>query len=215
MLQRVTAVVGAALVAGCSMFGIRSGTEQPTYDVVERMGEEIEIRRYAERLAAEVTVEAADEMEARNAAFRILADYIFGGNQPAEEIAMTAPVSVERGSEEIAMTAPVETSAMGDGQYGMRFFLPASYRAETVPQPNDPRVRIVSVPEETIAAIRYTGSRDTDEVADQQTRLLAVLRGSQWQPVASPVSYFYDPPWTLAFLRRNEVVVEVAERTAN
>ena len=202
MLQRITVLVGAALVAGCSVFGIRSGTEQPAYEVVDRMGEDIEIRRYGERLAAEVTVEGEDEMEARDAAFRILAGYIFGDNQAAEEIAMTAPVSVERRSEEIAMTAPVETSARGDGRYGMRFFLPASYSAETVPQPDDPRVAIVTVPEEIIAAIRFTGSRDTDDVAEREARLLAVLDGSRWQPMATPVSYFYDPPWTIAFLRR-------------
>ena len=215
MFQRMTAVIGAALVAGCSVFGIRSGTEQPTYSVVDRMGEDVEIRRYGERLAAEVTVDGADEMEARDAAFRILADYIFGANQTAEDIAMTAPVAVERRSEEIAMTAPVETSTTADGRYGMRFFLPASYRPETVPQPLDQRVTIVSVPEETIAAIRFTGSRDTDDVAERQTRLLSALEGSRWQPVASPAAFFYDPPWTISFLRRNEVVVQVAERLVN
>ena len=90
MTRSVSMVICAVLLAGCSAFGVRSGTEQPAYEVVERIGDDVEIRRYGERLAAEVTVEAEDEMAARNEAFRILADYIFGANRAAEEIAMTA-----------------------------------------------------------------------------------------------------------------------------
>ena len=110
-MKRISAIASSLLLAGCSVFGIRSGYEQPSYEVVEVLPGAVEIRRYGVRLAAETTVSAASSSEARNEAFSILADYIFGENRPAEKIGMTAPVEVEESATEIAMTAPVETAA--------------------------------------------------------------------------------------------------------
>ena len=113
------------------------------------------------------------------------------------------------------MTAPVETSHGAAGSYAMRFFLPAAYSVENAPVPNDPRVEIVAVPPTTVAAIRFTGLAGDETTAERRRDLLASLDGSDWQAVGSPVSLFYDPPWTLPFLRRNEVAVEVTRRTVS
>ena len=110
------------------------------------------------------------------------------------------------------MTAPVETGVGTSGSYRMRFFLPAAFTAETAPQPTDPRVRIVAVPEETVAVLRYTGWRDEAETAARKDALLAALAGTSWRQADTPIAYFYDPPWTIPFLRRNEVLVAVAPR---
>lgn len=209
--------VGCVTLAGCSFFGIRSGTEQVSYTVVETIAPSVEIRSYGSRLAAETVMDAADEDDGRNAAFRVLFDYITGANRPQAEIAMTAPVETEaRGggddAAKIAMTAPVETNDAGDGRIAMRFFLPAAYTAETAPAPTDPRVRIVEIPGQTIAVLRFTGARDEAHVADQRAHLLQALEDSAWRPVAEPVALFYDPPWTLPFLRRNEVAATVTAK---
>jgi hypothetical protein len=179
---------------------------------VDRVEPGVEIRRYGPRLAAETTVEAADAEAGRNAAFRILAAYIFGANRAKSEIAMTAPVEVQSGSRKIAMTSPVETASAGSGRYTMRFFLPAQLTLATAPEPTDPRVRLLEVPEQTLAALRFSGSRREERVSEKARALLAALEGSLWKPTAEPVSLFYDPPWTLPFLRRNEVVVPVVRR---
>ena len=137
-----------------------------------------------------------------------LAAFIFGQNRQGPAVAMTAPVSVEQVTAPIAMTAPV---AMEPGERGrvMRFFLPAEYTLETLPQPGDNQVRIVTVPAQTLAVLRFSGEADDEQVAEQKVELLRGLVGSDWEPVGEPGFFGYDPPMTLPEQRRNEVYVEV------
>jgi hypothetical protein len=211
MKRRRLIVLLAPLVAGCTLFGVRSGYEQPPYETVDTAGT-VEIRRYGPRLVAQTIVAADDEMSARNAAFRILAAYIFGDNVAKDDIAMTTPVAVEQQATKIDMTTPVETAAVDGDRYAMRFFLPSSLTLETAPAPTDPRVQLAVVPENTLAVLRFSGSRRPSAVAERSEELLGVLADSKWRPVGRPVTLFYDPPWTLSFLRRNEVAVSVEPR---
>ena len=200
--------LGSALLSSaCSVVGVRSGTETPPYEVAARVGD-VEIRHYPARLAAETEVEG-DAVGARSAGFRRLAGFIFGGNRSRTDIAMTAPVG-QSVSRRIAMTAPVATQPAADGKWVVRFFMPAAYTAETLPKPDDPAVTIVVVPAETMAVYRYTGSIAADAVAQARRVLLRRLDGSDWRAMGEPVDWFYDPPWTLPPLRRNEVAVPVA-----
>ena len=180
--------------------------------MAERLGD-VEIRRYAPRLAAETTV-AGDAYRARGEGFRRLAGYIFGGNQRRARIDMTAPVAQSSAGagasgERIAMTAPVG-QAPSDAGWVIRFFLPAAL--SDPPAPNDARVRIVPVPEETVAVLRFSGTTAEDAVADRRKALMAALSGTAWRPAGEPTAWFYDPPWTLPPLRRNEVAVPVARQ---
>jgi hypothetical protein len=205
MLHRLVVAASAVLLGACTVVGVRSGTEEPAFD---SLGTEagLEIRRYAARLAAETTVEA-DEMGARSQGFSRLAGYIFGGNAGASRIAMTAPVA-QQGTR-IAMTAPVAQASATEGHV-IRFFLPAPLREP--PVPNDTRVRIVEVPGEIVAVYRFTGSTAPDAVAAARARLLATLPATRWVAAGEPVTWFYDPPWTIPPLRRNEIAVPVAPR---
>lgn len=209
-LAALAPLVASLAVAGCSVIGIRSGTEEPRFEVVARLADGIEVRRYGPRLMAETTVPGRDDSEARGAAFRVLAGYIFGGNRGQSEIAMTAPVEID--GSRIAMTAPVETAA-GEGGLVMRFTMPAGYTRATLPEPTDPRVRIVEVPEATVAVLGFSGSTAAEAVLAQEQRLGAVLAGSAWRATGPAVALFYDPPWTLPFRRRNEVAVPVAPKS--
>jgi hypothetical protein len=212
MIHRIMVVLSTAFLAGCTVFGVRSGTEEPTYTKIAQIGDDIEIRSYGSRLAAETEVEAVSEEAGRNAAFRLLFNYISGANRAAAKIAMTTPVSIDAGAQKIAMTAPVATATAGQGRYAMRFFLPASYTMETAPQPTDPRVRLAEVPAETLAVLRFSGSPTQTALAARKAELLGRLQTSDWRPVGDPVSFLYDPPWTLPFQRRNEVAVPVVAR---
>jgi hypothetical protein len=207
MLHRLLAVGSALLLGACTVVGVRSGTEEPAF---ENLGQEagLEIRRYGTRLAAETTVEA-DEMGARSQGFSRLAGYIFGGNAGAARIAMTAPVAQQAQGARIAMTAPVAQAVTGEGHV-IRFFLPAALRDP--PVPNDARVRIVEVPGETVAVLRFAGGTDPASVAAARAQLLAALPATRWAAAGEPVAWFYDPPWTIPALRRNEVAVPVAPR---
>jgi len=204
---RAMSLLGALLVSACSVVGIRSGTEEPRYEVTGRIGP-AELRTYAPRLAAETLVPGTAEA-ARGEGFRRLAGYIFGGNAGGARIAMTAPVAQAPG-ERIAMTAPVSQTPAAEG-WSIRFFLPADL--SDPPAPRDARVRIVTVPAETVAVLRFSGVATEAAVAAQRERLLALLVPSGWAPSGPSVTWFYDPPWTLPPLRRNEVAVPVTQRT--
>jgi hypothetical protein len=224
MAARIATLVSGAVVAACSVVGVRDGTEEPRY-TVEQVTHGLEIRRYGPRIAAETAV-AADEEAARNAGFRRLAGYIFGANQGRAKIAMTAPVvqqpgnqragegggTAASGGEKIEMTAPVSQETGPGGTWVIRFFMPAEWTLETLPRPNDPAVTLVPVPAETVAVLRFTGDRSPDAVAARSGDLLRTLEDTSWRPTGRPVTWFYDPPWTIPFLRRNEVAVPVVAR---
>jgi hypothetical protein len=203
MAVKLASVLSGLLLAACSVVGVRDGTEEPLHENVATLGP-VEIRRYAARIAAETTI-PGDETSARGEGFRRLASYIFGGNQRRTSIAMTAPVAQ---GQSIDMTAPVAQGRSAAG-WTIRFFMPARFTLETLPIPNDPAVRLVPVPSETVAVLRFSGSTGPEAVAHQQQALLQALTGTTWAPLGTPFAWFYDPPWTIPFLHRNEVAVRV------
>ncbi len=210
-MRAVLAVVSSLVVAGCSVIGVRSGTEEPKYSVVSKLGD-VEIRQYGPRIAAEATVMGA-EYAARSDGFRKVAAYIFGANQSQSKIAMTAPVSQAPSSEKIAMTVPVSQVAAGAGAWTIRFYMPANYTLATLPKPTDPDVKLVEVPGRMMAVQRFSGFASPEAVEHNEVLLLAALRGSTWQQDGEPVAWFYDPPWALPFVRRNEVAVPVVGKS--
>ena len=202
-IDKAVSFIADAANAVWSVAGIRTESE-PKHLVVGKIGL-VEIRRYAPRLAAE-TVVSGDEEKARGTGFDRLAGYIFGKNKGERKIGMTAPVAQE--PSKIAMTTPVSQQSTPGG-WRIRFFLPATLTIDTAPEPNDPAVTITEVPEEVFAVLRFTGSTGAEAVADQTAMLAAVIKGSDWDAAGEAASWFYNPPWTLPPLRRNEVAIPV------
>ena len=202
-------LLSSIALSACSVVGIRSGTEEPRYTILQAR-DGLEIREYGPRLAADTEV-AGSEYATRSDGFRRIARYIFGANSTKGSIAMTAPVSQAGGSHTIAMTAPVGQDQPAPGIWRIRFFMPAQYTEATLPRPDDPAVKIVAIPAETYGVYRYTGSTDPAATAAADRELLHRLEGSGWAPAGQPVAWFYDPPWTLPFLRRNEAAVAVTK----
>lgn len=212
MKSKLAAVAAALLTTACSTVGVRSGTEEPAFTEVERVGA-VEIRTYGERIAAQTVVTGSSEA-ARNRGFQRLAGYIFGGNTARTSIAMTAPVAQagEGPSQSIAMTAPVAQGAVGQDRWTIQFFMPSEYTMASLPVPRDPAVVLAVVPAETYAVLRFSGLGSARAVAEKEAELDAALTGSGWTSVGDPVVWFYDPPWTLPPLRRNEVAVRVTRQ---
>jgi effector-binding domain-containing protein len=213
MFSAVFGIAQQVAESALSIVGIRVGTEEPAH-TTERITDRVELRHYGPRIAAETTV-AADEDAARSEGFRRLAGYIFGRNHREDSIAMTAPVAqtAERsGGQKIAMTAPVaqaaEATDVGEG-WVIKFFMPSECTMETLPKPDDDRVRLTEIPAETVAALRFSGDRSPAAVANYSSRLLDTLRDNGIETTGDVAAWFYDPPWTLPFRRRNEVVVPV------
>lgn len=207
MWQAISYYGVLALESLFGVFGIRL-YEEPRYDVIDRLADKVEIRRYGSRLAAQVELPAAGEV-GRSEAFQLLFAYIAGANRTAasgsDRIAMTAPVEVHE-REQVAMTVPVQTS-QANGLVRMRFFLPAKFSRENAPTPVDARVRLVTVPATTIAVLRYSGSGS--DRAQRQAELTAALSASPWRLSGEPYTLNYDAPFTLPFLRRNEAAAAI------
>jgi hypothetical protein len=182
--------------------------EEPEYRVIEKSGA-FELRTYSPMIVAETRV-SGSLAKASSAGFKLIADYIFGNNTSRsggnEKISMTAPVTMEPGSEEISMTAPVSIEHK-DGQWRVHFVMPSQYTLETLPEPNNPAVILREVPESNYAVIRFSGFTGEDKIAAKTAELMAWLDSKGITPIGKPVLARYNPPWTLPFLRRNEVMV--------
>jgi SOUL heme-binding protein len=209
VIHAVVNAISSAVFFVLSTFGIHSGAEQPKYDVLETVGNSVEIRRYQARIVAETTVmdKASDS---RGEAFRLLAGYIFGANKTKKSIEMTTPVEIKTPGQTIAMTAPVEINKTEAGLV-MRFFMPAEYTIDELPKPVDARVRLAEVPPQTMAVLRFSGSTSEAAVSKKAAELLGTLNGTSWKIDGMPTAFFYNPPWTIPLLRRNEVAVAVSK----
>lgn len=209
-------------------------TEEPKYEVLSSQGP-IELRRYPAFVVAETTVEG-DMDAASGKGFRVIADYIFGNNQAktptadasSEKIAMTAPVTMEPlapASQKIAMTAPVAMEPLttqaagshsmpamqGATQWRMHFVMPSQYSLATLPQPNNPAVRLRQVPAKTWAVLGYSGFNTEAKIQKKTDELVTWLAAQKIKTVGSPQLARYDPPWTLPMFRRNEMMLEIEQ----
>ncbi len=207
---RWLAMKNALLSLVCALFlfgGVAMATEEPAFTVVLREGD-LELRDYPALVVAEVSVGGSRD-EAANAGFRLLAAYIFGGNTRRQSIAMTAPVVQQRATgETIAMTAPVMQSG-GDTAWVVRFTMPGTYTLETLPVPNDTRVRLAAVPPQRHAVVRFSGLARAADVERKTATLRAFVERRQLRAAGAPSLARYNPPWTPWFMRRNEVWIPI------
>ena len=163
--------------------------EEPVYQVEKAWeAEQIEIRAYAPRIMAVTGMN-----EDSDSGFSVLAGYIFGGNAEEQKIAMTAPVQ--------------QTMA---GEKEMAFMMPAEYAVKDLPQPEDQRVSFREAPAYTAAVIQFSGWASAEKADEnwQQLRRFLITKGIDI--TGEPTLNQYNPPWTLPFMRRNEVIVPVA-----
>lgn len=204
-------LLSGLMMIGCSVFGHRT-EETPSYQVLEK-SQNFEIREYAPYLEATTKVQGSFEGSQKEA-FRILADYIFGKNEKSAQISMTAPVVMaEPNAEKISMTAPVIQAPAGDA-WVMSFSMPSKYKnLEDLPRPKDPRITLQLAPSKLLAVHTFTGFWSEEKNKKKADELKAWLsKGGQYEILSEPMFAGYDPPWTLPFLRRNEMMILVKKR---
>ena len=184
--------------------------EEPKFTLLEK-DQAFELRIYEQKLIAEVEVDG-DMRDASSKGFRLIADFIFGNNTSQtgkpEKISMTAPVSIEPRAEKISMTAPVGVQQANHG-WKVYFVMPSQYTLDTLPKPNNPLVIIKQVPSQKFAVIRFSGLVDEEKMARKAEDLKQWAENKKLKMLGNPELSRYNPPWTLPFLRRNEVMVEV------
>lgn len=184
-----------------------SRVEQAEYSVVKK-GNGYEIRNYPVHIVAMTSI-AGSYNESMNRGFGIVAEYIFGGNTRKESIAMTTPVVAQRSaSEKIAMTSPVVVNRDGDSNF-ISFGMPKGYTLETLPTPNDSRVKLVEVPTKNVAVIRFSWYRNDNRLKIMESALLDMLSRDSVEVIGSSAYAGYNAPWTPPWMTRNEILVEV------
>ena len=179
--------------------------DEPTYTVVQKT-DVFEVRQYAPYLVAEVVV-PGPATEAGNQGFRLLAGYIFGKNKGERKLEMTAPVTqapVPAPPIKLEMTAPV-TQAATAGGFLVQFVMPKGYTLATLPEPLDPKVKLREVPGNRVAVIRFSGSWSQSTYEENLQTLRQALAAAGLATSGEPVSSRYNSPFSLPFLRRNEV----------
>ena len=118
----------------------------------------------------------------------------------------------EKESESIAMTAPVQMDqGEQSNQWRMAFSLPSKWNLETVPIPNDQRVQLREVPAEKVVVLQFSGLMGVDDLKEREQQLRQWATKQGITVVGSVRTARYDPPWTLPFLRKNEVQLEVED----
>lgn len=181
--------------------------EEPAFDVVKRYPQ-FELRKYKAYLVAEVVVPGPAD-KAGNTAFEYLGGYIFGKNKGSRKIAMTAPVSQTPAPIKIEMTAPVAQSAT-EGGYLVQFAMPSEFTMDTLPEPTNPKVKLREMPAQTYAVLQYSGAWSQSLYEEKLALLRRLANEANLKLEGEPVFSRYNAPFSLPFLRRNEIWIKLS-----
>jgi hypothetical protein len=125
--------------------------------------------------------------------------------------------AAERNPPVVPGLPPRAPGFQGEGQRriglnrSLTFMMPLQYTVETLPEPLDPRVKLIKVPGLLMAALSYSGTWSRGRYEEKENRLKELIRQRGLKIVGEPVFARYNPPFMPRFLRRNEVMIP-AER---
>ena len=198
-------IVATILVGALATGPIMSNVETPSYKVIQSKGK-IEIREFDPMVIAEVQV-VGRRKDAISSGFKLRADYIFGNNISQENIDTTATIQ-RPASEKIAMTAPVQQQLANDS-WLVSFVMPSEYNLEDLPKPKNIEVKLKNVPVKRFVTIQFSGTSSDENLAKHKKLLVEFIKTNSISVTGTSKYAFYNPPWTLPVMRRNEVMFEV------
>lgn len=177
-----------------------SKIEEPEYQILSKENN-IEIRQYNKMIIAE-TVLYASRKEAVKQGFRILADYIFGANEQKLKIAMTAPVKQK--------IAKVRFNLVAQEKWQISFVMPSKFQFADLPKTNNKAITLKEIAAKKYLVIKFNGLASVNKLNDQLTTLLNYSKKNKLKTTEIVIFAFYNPPWTLPFSRRNEIMLELS-----
>jgi len=189
----IAIIIGIVLIGAVAMGPIMSNVETPNYYLV-KSDSNIDIRKYDSIIIAEVRVDIKNE-DAIGEGFQLLADYIFGNNVVKKNIAMTAPVQKQ----------------LTDNTWQISFVMPSEYKMDTLPKPLNDRVTLKKIPAKQFVVITFSGTNSDKNVKEHEEKLMKYIKSNNLSVTGSSKYAFYNPPWTLPFMRRNEIMIEIQE----
>ena len=203
--KKLILIVGAILIGALATGPIMSNVESPSYKVIQSKGK-IEIREFSPMIIAEVEVFGKRKNAISNG-FKLLADYIFGNNIPRDNIDTTATIQRPMGKK-IAMTAPVQQQ-LASNSWLVSFVMPSEYSLETLPKPKNTKIKLKKIPTKRFITIQFSGGSSDENLAKHEKLLLEFVKTDNISVIGASKYAFYNPPWTLPLMRRNEVMFEI------
>ena len=166
--------------------------EQPDYSVLKK-DNEFEIRQYTNFLTATVETDGERD-EAIGKGFRILFKYISGENKEKENISMTIPVMQK---------------SMGANKWSISFVVPKKFNLQNVPRPDNASVKIINNSNLKVITITFSGLFSDGNIQESETKLRNYIKEKGLKIEEPPIYAGYNAPWTLWFLKRNEVLFKL------
>lgn len=199
----------ASLLFINNFFSTVIATEEPDFKLISEEGD-FQIREYDPKIIAQVEVEG-DFDEASSRGFKLLADYIFGNNLldgGSKKISMTTPVEMSPLAENLLMTSSILDDQVNN-KWLINFVMPQEFSLDTLPKPNNFQVNIIEVPKEKYAVIVFSGLVRESSYAEKAELLSNYLVENGLKQQGAIKIARYNPPWTLPFFRRNELMVRI------
>ena len=184
-------------------------TDEPEFRLILKE-DKFEIREYIPKIIAQIEV-FGDFDDASSKGFKILADYIFCNNTINDgnsRIEMTAPVEMEPISQKINMAKPLLTQGR-DNDWIISFIMPNEFTLETLPKPNNKSIKILSLPKEKYAVIVFSGLVRESSYLEKEKLLNQFIKEKKLKTSGEIKIARYNPPWTLPFFRRNELMIKI------
>ena len=165
--------------------------KEPSFKLIESKNN-IEIREYGQYIVAKTTIKP-EKVELENNMFRVLASYIFGGNEQNQSIPMTAPV----------------TTFEDENSYNMLFYMLNSDDISDLPKPLDQNITFENFILGKCAVISFSWFVNDKKINKYQNKLKKFLKDNNYTQQSPFMLNRYDSPWKLPFMRRNEVLVKI------
>ena len=184
-------------------------TDEPEFKLILKE-DKFEIREYVPKIIAQVEV-FGDFDDASSKGVKILADFIFGNNTSTDgnsKIEMTAPVEMEPLTQKINMTKPILAQG-SHNNWIVSFIMPNEFTLETLPKPNNKSIKILSLPKEKYAVIVFSGLVRESSYLEKEKLLNQFIKEKKLKSSGEIKIARYNPPWTLPFFRRNELMLKV------
>ena len=188
--DQLIVILSALCLSACTMFGDISVNVAP-FELISADGP-FEVRHY-ERLVLAST-KMPQGMNSASGPFRRLFDYISGNNEKKENIAMTAPVFMDQS---------------GQTTEAMSFVLPENLSLISAPPPANPAVKLVEISNYTVAVVSFSGFLNQKSISTNKTLLENWIANRGFKTIGMAKATGYNPPFTLPFLRRNEVFIPI------
>lgn len=200
-------VLGAAAGVVLTRRMLGGAQRRPRHELLERRAG-LEIRAYGPRVQAQVTVVGPYE-DALARGCGILARYLHGENGPEEEVGAKGPVTASAAGQRIAARAPICATDLG-GRWTIGFTMPPGRTCDDLPEPRDPRIRLIALPAGAWAALPFSGRADRVRVERMCHEMRDRLRRAELRGSGEVIVAQYSAPGVPAFAQRNEILVPLA-----